>query len=249
MKDKDRLSSILNALALSARSSEDRPDATPESFPDDETIAAFIDGTLDETDAARVRAHIASNPEAWIAYQALVETENIDGPPVPAHLIRAAKDLVGSRTPAAKSAAAVVVRMLKGTLELLDLKGLEVNVPPSAAAEPVRSGAASAARQGAERIEITSSIAGLEGLSLQKIEPSDVRITLEPTRDGENAEGRTLRVDLMHDDTLIQSWPLEGDTLSLEPVTLGCYTLKVFEHDTHCGASPVEIGAIAIELQ
>jgi len=249
MKDKDRHSSILNALALSARSSKDTPDDTPETSLDDEPFAAFIDGTLDETDAARVRAHIASNPEAWIAYQALKETESIDGPPVPAHLIRAAKDLVKGPSRAAN----LVVRLLKGALELLDLKGLELNSPPSTAAEPVRSAAASAARQGAERIEITSSVQGIEGISLQKIEPSDVRITLEPTRDADDTDGRTvgrtLRVDLMQDDTLIQSWPLEADTLSLEPVTIGCYTLRVFEHDTRCGAAPTEIGTISIELQ
>jgi|GEM_PF-2136043 len=240
MNDKDRKSSILNTLALSASSSKDRPD--------DETFAAFIDGTLDETDAARVRAHIASNPESWIAYQALAETEKIDGPPVPAHLIRAAKDLVKGGAPATESAAGLVVRLLKGALELLELRGLELNAPPSTAAEPVRSTAPSAAAQEAERIEITSSVQGIEGITLQKIEPSDVRIILEPTRDADGSGGRTLRADLVQDDTLIQSWPLEGDTLSLEPVTIGRYTLKIFELDTRCGASPTEIGSISIEL-
>ena len=245
MKDKEHLSSILNALALSATSSDD----TPEAYPDDETFAAFIDGTLDEKEAARFRAHLSSNPESWIAYQALKETEAIDGPPVPAHLIRAAKDLIRQDAPAKGGAAGLVVRLLKGALELLDVKGLTVDGSTTAAAEPVRSAGDSAENGGSERIEITTPIQGIEGISLQKIEPSDVRITLEPSADSGSAEGRIMRIDLLQDDTLVQSWPFEGDTLSLEPVTVGSYTLKVFEHDIRCGASPVEIGTIAIDLQ
>ncbi len=247
------------------------------SCPDDELFAAFIDGALDEKEAAPIRSHLAECALCHSAMIAVTEKSGDPGPSVPDHLIAAVKKLVGKSSESVElqphSVGQVVLKLFENTIELLKWPGF--NIPGSEpAAVPIRSDINTdpSARRG-EIIELTSSIPLIDGISLQKLGTEEMRITVQPRVDEARLPGKAYRVDLYacrwkslnmelmkkkgvpllvnlpEEESLIQSWPLEEEPLSLEPVTLGCYTLQVVMLDTGSGDPATILGSIDIELK
>ena len=244
MKKEDLTSLNLRALGLGAGV----PHPDPGGCPDDETFAAFYDGVLSEKDAAPVRSPLAECTACLRAFRALKETEAIEGPPVPAHLIAGAFRLapIAEIKKAAEPVGRAVIRILKSALEVLKLDNIELGAGLQPAHEAVRSGGGKPA---AELLEIKSPLPVVERITLQKIEPDDVRLTVCPSGDAVSQPGFRHRIDLFKDDSLIQSWPLEEGELPLEPVAKGLYRLDVIRIEEAPGAMPETIGSIDITLE
>lgn len=241
MTDNDEISIKLRALRYFRK----KKSAASCGCPDDEVFSAFMDGLLPEKDAAQIRTHIATCPECHAVCSALRETEQIEGPPVPAEQIARAKAL---RPP---HPATIVLRLLKGALEVVKLSGLSEAFLPQGAAEPVRSGDGRSPLS-AEIVELAPEGHAVEQVVLQKIEPSDVRITVKPRADmiSKPDSDSVFRIDLLKGDDLLQSWPVEADTLSLEPVTTGRYTMQVLQLETRSGGYRSRtLGLIDLDLQ
>ncbi len=241
MTDNDEINIKLGAL----RYFRNRKNDSSGDCPDNEEFAAFLDNLLPEIDTSRIRRHIASCPECHSVCSVLKETEGIEGPPVPAAQIARAKALLPSKP------TQVVLQLLKGALQIKKLKGLAQQALPQAAMEPVRSGDGRSAKA-TEIVELAPRDHAVKQVVLQKIEPSDVRITVMPRSDliTRPDKGKVFRIDLLKDDTLLQSWPLESESLSLEPVTFGHYTMEILEverKDASCRPRP--LGSIDIDLQ
>jgi len=238
MNKEDLLAMKLHLMALTSNSSAGDAE---DDCPDDEAFMLFMEGKLASATADRLARHVATCPRCHLAYTALRETEVIDGPPVPAHLIKRARELVSPPL------AAVVLKMLKGALQVISFEGVELSPSMGLSAEPAQlrgEGDAGAS----EVVEIASPTTLVETISLQKIEPADVRISICPSPTIAELE-KTFRIDLWHGDVLVQSWPLEQSVLALEPVSMGQYRLSVMEFETARGVDPLTAGTIDIEVQ
>ncbi len=257
MKEHDIISLTLQKLSLGVHGSS----GSAGDCPDDETFGAFIDGELEEGAAKRFCDHVTSCPHCHTTLAALKETEGIDGPPVPARLTASAKDLVSPPLGALVSAplARLALKLLDGALAIVDLAGIEVVGGLDHAAQPVRSGSSTTAENAAqagvspaeraEILELAPSVPAVKRIIMQKIDPDDVKISIQPKNEQIARTGYTFRLELLRGDTLLQSWPLESGLLSLEPVTTGRYSLEILEIPSAGGGRPERICTIDINLQ
>ena len=250
MKEHDIISLTLQKLSLGAHGSS----GSAGDCPDDETFGAFVDGKLEDGAAKRFCDHVTSCPHCHTALAALKETEGIDGPPVPARLLAAARELVSARLGERVSAqlrvqaARLALKLIDGALAIVDLAGIEVVGGLDRAAQPVRSGSSAPAER-AEILELAPSVPVVERITMQRIDADDVRISIQPEVKQITSPGKIFRLDLLCGDTLLQSWPLENKLLSLEPVTTGRYSLEILEVPSAGGGRPERICTIDIDLQ
>ena len=215
---KDLIELKLEALALGGREAASAP---LEACPDDETFAAFMQGTLPQKDTDRWRAHAARCPDCVLAITAWRETEGIEGPPVPAHLLVAARRLV--KKP--------VTRLV---LELFD-RAFRILNPGDVRHQLVLNQSASVTRgeggdERHESVELHPEVPGLEAIRIQHLEHRHalkVTLVVDPKLDEE--QRKRLRVDVYSDVSLIQSWPLYLEGTSLNPLEKGVYRLSVME--------------------
>lgn len=209
MNDKiDPIELKLKALALRSRGKG------KEGCPSDEPFAAYMDGRLEGEEAEKIRAHVTGCADCHQAYTIWMESLPGDGPPVPARLLQAAQALAG---PPLKR---VVVKLLKKAFEILNPE--EVALRPAMGA--LSRGSGEEGRY--EFADIESDVPCLDAVRIQHLEDTGtLKVTLKRAMDDESR----VRVDVYAGETMVQSWPLGNEGVSLNPLEKGTYRINVVE--------------------
>lgn len=195
---------------------------SPLECPSASLFAAFMEERLGSEEEDAIRNHLTQCQDCNMAYHAWVETEGIEGPPVPAKLLEAARNLP---IPAVKR---IVMKLLDKALQVMNPLDLCLKPMPEAGLGLTRKGAAQADDQ-YELVEINPDLPYLETIQIQHLAGKNaIKVRMIPSKSLKDEE-RQIRVDIYDEANLIQSWPIYDDGVSLNPLERGGYRLEVKE--------------------
>jgi len=240
MNENDPIELKLEALKFMGREENDKG---LESCPSDETFAAYMEDHLPNEEAETIKSHITSCSDCNLVYSAWLETNGIEGSPVPAELLEKARSLI--KPPITHLA----MKLLKKAFKIINPEDVSLKSAPQAALGATRKSGALPSDQ-YEIVEIKSELPYIETVQVQHLEDSDsLKLTLIPSKDSQADDLNKIRIDIYQDSRLVQSWPLYMEGTSLNPLEKGKYRIALVKISPAVEGRQVgSIGAIELSL-
>lgn len=242
MNNADPIEVMLKALALRGRISGERDG---DACPSDEKFGAFMDKALPEEESQAIQSHIAECPDCSLAYQAWLETSDVEGPPVPAPLMASARALVRP------SQCRVILELLKKAFRILNPDEVIVIPEPECTLGAARRSGEAHLEDQYEVVDIKASLPHLEMIRIQHFEDTEtLKLSLFPSPELPAERMKRIRVDLYSESGLVQSWPLYKEGTSLNPIEKGAYRLSLVEIEPSTERHKVRsLGFMELDLQ